>query len=171
MTDQTFDLGGAALDAFANHPAPGPTLGPALSRASAEHRDPQRRSRASIPPHMRTGVLLVEDDPGLQWRLARGLTQRGYQVVGTSSAEAALELLEEWSADLVVVDDSLPQMSGRELARRIQRSHPAMRVVLMSSTTPFAGGHATPTTVVRKPECPEALARTVVDLVWEAATP
>ena len=120
---------------------------------------------------MRTGVLVVEDDPSLQWRFARALTQRGYQVVGTSSAEAALELLEEWSADLVVVDEGLPQMSGRELARRIHRSHPQTAVVLMSSTKPIAGVQSATTTVVPKPSCPEELARTLIELADRAMPP
>ncbi len=34
------------------------------------------------------GVLLVEDDPDMQWRLARMLTVHGARVVGASSGEA-----------------------------------------------------------------------------------
>lgn len=92
-----------------------------------------RRAVASVPPTRERGVLVVEDDPDLQWRLARMLTLRGNRVVGTSSGEAALELMSQWPADLVLVDDHLPGMSGVELAREIRARHGEVPVVLMSS--------------------------------------
>ncbi len=79
------------------------------------------------------GVLVVEDDPDTQWRLARMLTVHGARVVGTSSGEAALALIEQWPADLVLVDQGLPGISGLEVARRIRQQHPEIPVVLMST--------------------------------------
>jgi DNA-binding response OmpR family regulator len=79
------------------------------------------------------GVLVVEDDPDTQWRLARMLTVHGARVVGTSSGEAALALIEQWPADLVLVDQGLPGISGLEVARRIRQQHPGIPVVLMST--------------------------------------
>ncbi len=87
---------------------------------------------AAVDPVRERGVLVVEDDPDLQWRLARTLTVRGNRVVGTSSGEAALELMSQWPVDLVLVDDSLPGMNGVELARAIKERHGAIPVVLMS---------------------------------------
>jgi DNA-binding response OmpR family regulator len=92
-----------------------------------------RRAVASVPPTRERGIVVVEDDPDLQWRLARMLTVRGNRVVGTSSGEAALELMSHWTAELVLVDDGLPGMSGVELARAIKERHPKTSVVLMSS--------------------------------------
>lgn len=80
-----------------------------------------------------SGVLVVEDDPDTQWRLARMLTVHGARVVGTSSGEAALALIEQWPADLVLVDQGLPGISGLEVARRIRQRHPNVPIVLMSS--------------------------------------
>lgn len=91
-----------------------------------------RRAVASVPPSREQGVLVVEDDPDLQWRLARMLTVRGNRVVGTSSGEAALELMSQWPVDLVLVDETLPGMSGVELARAIRERHGPIPVVLMS---------------------------------------
>jgi CheY-like chemotaxis protein len=92
-----------------------------------------RRAIASVPPSRERGVLVVEDDPDLQWRLARMLTLRGNRVVGTSSGEAALALMSQWPVDLVLVDDCLPGMSGVELARQIAADFPDVPVVFMSS--------------------------------------
>jgi DNA-binding NtrC family response regulator len=101
-----------------------------------------RRAIASVPPTRERGVLVIEDDPDLQWRLARMLTLRGNRVVGTSSAEAALELMRHWPVDLVLVDDELPGMSGVELAQHVHDHYPATSVVLMS-TEPSAHAHLT----------------------------
>ncbi|MCA9606515.1 MAG: response regulator [Myxococcales bacterium] len=121
-----------------------------------------RRAVATIPPVRVRGVLVVEDDPDLQWRLARMLTVRGNRVVGTSSAEGALELMRQWPVDLVLVDDSLPGMSGVELARIVAREHPDTPVVLMSSEdeggeSAIAARLAGAVATIAKPFRPEAL--------------
>lgn len=85
----------------------------------------------SAPPQ--AGVLVVEDDPDMQWRLARMLTVHGARVVGTSSGEGALALMEQWPADLVLIDDGLPGMSGLDVARQLRQRFPGVPVVLMSA--------------------------------------
>lgn len=84
------------------------------------------------PATKRHGVLLVEDDPVTQTELARALTDSGARVVGTGSGEAALALLEQWPAGVVVVSDTIHGMSGLEVARRIHASKPDVPIVLMS---------------------------------------
>lgn len=120
-----------------------------------------RRAVATIPPTRVRGVLVVEDDPDLQARLARMLTVRGNRVVGTSSAEGALELLRQWPVDLVLVDDGLPGMSGMELTRVIRDQHPEIPVVLMTTQdSPQARASAKvagAVAVMAKPFRPEAL--------------
>ena len=120
-----------------------------------------RRAVATIPPTRVRGVLVVEDDPDLQWTLARMLTVRGNRVVGTSSGEGALELMAQWPVDLVLVDDSLPGMSGMEFAERVRELYPDTPVVLMSSDevgngSP-AGERVGAIATILKPFRPEAL--------------
>jgi DNA-binding response OmpR family regulator len=86
---------------------------------------------AAVAPRP-AGVLIVENDPDLQWTLARTLTIQGNRVVGTSSGEGALALIEQWPVSLVLVDQDLPGMDGLELAKRLRETHPHMPVVLMT---------------------------------------
>lgn len=79
------------------------------------------------------GVLVIESDPDLQWRLARTLTVQGNRVVGTASGDGALALLANWRVDVVLVAEDLPGMDGFEVARRIRERSPDVRVVLMTS--------------------------------------
>lgn len=87
---------------------------------------------AVSPERQPCGILVVEDDPDLQWRLARTLTVQGNRVVGTSSGDGALALISQWPVDLVLIDEDLPGMTGLEVARRIRQSHPDIPVVLMA---------------------------------------
>lgn len=121
---------------------PDPTVMPDPSTATPERAMPtpidatieiQSPTKALAKVRPENGVLLVEDDPDMQSRLARLLTLHGARVVGTSSGEAALAVIEQWPADLVLIDQSLPGTSGLEIARKIRALHPSMPVVLMSS--------------------------------------
>ena len=81
-------------------------------------------------------VLLCEDDDALR-RLARHALQRsGLSVLEAISAEDALEVLARYEGplDLLVSDIVLPEMSGQQLAERLQGDRPDLMVVLMSGT-------------------------------------
>lgn len=93
------------------------------------------RTIAESQPRHRS-VLLVESDPDLQWNLARMLTVNGNRVVGTSSGEGALAVIEQWDADLALVSSSLPTLSGVEIARRLRTENPDLLVILMDEPTP-----------------------------------
>ena len=73
------------------------------------------------------GILVVESDPDVQWRIARTLTVEGNRVVGSSSGEGALALLEQWPVELVLVDENLPGIDGIELIRRLSDAWPDIR--------------------------------------------
>jgi len=93
-----------------------------------------RRAAVEPPPEPRPcGVLVVEADPDLQWRLARSLTVEGNRGVGTSSGDGALALIEQWRVDVVLIAEDLPGMDGLEVIRRILDVRPAVAIVLMTA--------------------------------------
>lgn len=77
-------------------------------------------------------VVVVDHDPETQTQVARTLTEHGARVVATGSPDAALTLMSQWRAGLVLVSEALP--GGLDLARRIRAAHPAAQVVLMTAT-------------------------------------
>ncbi len=93
------------------------------------------RTIAESRPRGRS-VLLVESDPDLQWSLARMLSVDGNRVVGTSSGEGALTVIEQWDADLALVASSLPGTSGEEVARQLRARNPDVLVILMAEEPP-----------------------------------
>src|SRR5438067_1797959 len=65
-------------------------------------------------------ILVVDDEPQITRVLRRSLTSHRYDVRVAADGEAALELFQDWSPDLVITDLSMPNMSGLELCRRLR---------------------------------------------------
>lgn len=77
-------------------------------------------------------VLFVDDQPEVRAAASRWLTREGYVVEGAGSAEEALELLAQWTPDVVCLDMQLPGMSGMAALARMLALYPGLRVMLMS---------------------------------------
>jgi two-component system, OmpR family, phosphate regulon response regulator PhoB len=65
-------------------------------------------------------ILVVEDEPAIQTLIAINLEQAGFIPLRASSAEQAFELVRNELPDLVLLDWTLPGMSGVEFARRLR---------------------------------------------------
>jgi CheY-like chemotaxis protein len=72
-------------------------------------------------------VLLVEDHP-MNRKLFRDILEMQFQVLEAESAEIALELLQNHSPDLLLVDMQLPGMDGLSLIRLL-KADPARAAV------------------------------------------
>ena len=68
-------------------------------------------------------VLLVDDDEINLLLTALGLRERGFHVVEASSGEAALDLLRDWTPDIIVLDALMPGLDGFDTCRRLRRLH------------------------------------------------
>ena len=80
-------------------------------------------------------VLVVEDDDGLRETLAEILADDGHEVRVASDGEAALETIEEWSPEIVVLDLMMPRMDGfafRERQRDAEGARPP-KLLLVSA--------------------------------------
>jgi PAS domain S-box-containing protein len=107
---------------------------------------PQLRpeSVAVAVPHGGTEtILLVEDEPGVRLLTRTVLERGGYRVVEAANGADGLRAWVESGGhvDLVLTDVVMPDgMSGRELANRLQKGRPQLRVIFTSGySTDFAG--------------------------------
>ncbi len=66
-------------------------------------------------------ILTVDDDRVLLARLNAGMRRAGYEVLQARTAEQALELVAQRVPDLALLDISMPDMSGLELAQKLRR--------------------------------------------------
>ena len=81
-----------------------------------------------------SSILLVEDHAGFAKALMNMLAQNpSLQVVAVAeSAEDALKYLRGSSVDLVLLDYSLPDMSGISLLEALLAEHPGLRCAILS---------------------------------------
>jgi CheY-like chemotaxis protein len=78
-------------------------------------------------------VLVVDDDGDHRFLLDTQLTRAGCTVIGVETAELAVDVVDAFAPDLVIVDLLLPGMSGRELVEWLQNpTRPKVVVVTMS---------------------------------------
>lgn len=126
------------------------------------------------PARRRHRVLLVDDDPDVLRVLTRGLEARGFEVLGASSVEEALELFEEQGADAVVSDLVMAGRAGLGLLREVRRTAPGTPTVAISGGGAIEASfylEAADATgadgVLQKPFEPSELARILEELLEE----
>ena len=78
-------------------------------------------------------ILFVEDEDSVRAFGVRALKKKGYDVVDSSSAENALEILAaDTDFDLLITDMVLPGLSGAQLTNKVKELHPSIAVILAS---------------------------------------
>jgi len=80
-------------------------------------------------------VLIVEDDPRMQKVLTRLFAGEGFVVESASDGVEGLNRFHAASPSLVILDLMLPQMTGRDLCKRIKKSAPKTPVIILSAIT------------------------------------
>jgi len=65
-------------------------------------------------------ILIVEDDPSIRRILRLQLEVEGYEVVEATDGLVALEVIEEHTPDLILLDVMMPNLDGNETCRRIR---------------------------------------------------
>lgn len=87
--------------------------------------------KLTTPPR----ILLIEDSPDLRELVERALSLDGYKVETAEEGSSALELLKSSPPpDLVLLDISMPGMSGEEFIQTVRKvpGGTELRIVLMS---------------------------------------
>ncbi len=89
---------------------------------------------------MNTGakILVVDDTPLNVKLLADWLAAKDFRVETADSGERALEIIERWQPDLVLLDVVMPEMNGYEVCRRIRNDmgNQVLPVVMVTALNP-----------------------------------
>jgi CheY-like chemotaxis protein len=64
-------------------------------------------------------VLVVDNEMGLLLLFGSLVRRMGYQVLQANSGTAALDLLEQQTPDLMVLDLAMPEMTGYDVLRQV----------------------------------------------------
>jgi two-component system KDP operon response regulator KdpE len=76
-------------------------------------------------------ILVVDDEQEITLVLRSGLAKHGYDVRVAGEGEAALELFNAWTPDLVLTDLSMPNMNGLKLCQRL-RALSSVPIIVLS---------------------------------------
>lgn len=109
-------------------------------------------------------ILLVDDDELARDATAECLTLAGFDVRVASNGRDALEKLETFRPDLLIVDWRMPVMSGEELLAALEAdaSLATIPAVVLSGLRPWEIG-ITSATILQKPLRMQALLAVVRD--------
>lgn len=83
---------------------------------------------------MNAHILVVEDNPDNSKLVSWILEDEGYDVTCVESGERCLTLLEKGDYDLILMDISLPGISGKEVTRRIRQIPHLQRLPVVALT-------------------------------------
>jgi two-component system KDP operon response regulator KdpE len=72
---------------------------------------------SSLTEHQR--ILVVDDEPQITRVLRTSLSTHGYDIRVANDGETALEIMKDWTPDLVITDLAMPNMDGLELCRKL----------------------------------------------------
>jgi two-component system cell cycle sensor histidine kinase/response regulator CckA len=114
-------------------------------------------------------ILLAEDEDGVRRLLKHVLAKEGYNVLEAASGHEALAIYEQSARpiDLLLTDVVMPRMSGRELADRLVRLQPGLKIIFMSGYTDEAmtGAGSLAALFLAKPLRPDVLAARVREVL------
>ena len=79
-------------------------------------------------------ILLVEDDPSIQFVMSEVLEDCGYRVLAAGDGEEGLRIFETYAPEiaLVVADIMMPKMKGRQFQEHVHRQHADTKVLVIS---------------------------------------
>ena len=79
-------------------------------------------------------VLIVDDAAFMRISIKNMLTKNGYEVVGEAeNGLIGIELYKELQPDIVTMDITMPEMSGLDALKEIQKLDPQAKVVMVSA--------------------------------------
>lgn len=142
-----------------------PILGinPGAAESPVPHTNP--------PEHL----LVVEDDACLCRLNVRALERAGYDVAAAADGAAAWRMLGNQTYDLMITDQSMPNLTGVELLKKLYAGRMSFPVVMATGTVPTAELHRypwlQPSAMLLKPYTSEALVQTVQRTLREVDQP
>ncbi|MEV4611049.1 response regulator transcription factor [Kitasatospora sp. NPDC049258] len=83
-------------------------------------------------------VLVVDDDAAIRRSLERGLRLSGFTVLLAEDGRSALRMLGEQQADVLVLDVSMPGLSGTDVCRTLRAARDDTPVLMLSALDELA---------------------------------
>ena len=82
-------------------------------------------------------LLVVDDEPNMVNILSLSLTESGHEVDKANDGIEAVELLQNSSYDVAIIDAILPNMNGAEVCKFIKSHNPSTYIIGISGYPDF----------------------------------
>ena len=69
---------------------------------------------------MNANILIADDEPNQLELMSFNLTNAGYSIIKATNGKEAIELIENHSPDLIILDWMMPKMSGIDVCRTLR---------------------------------------------------
>jgi CheY-like chemotaxis protein/anti-sigma regulatory factor (Ser/Thr protein kinase) len=119
--------------------SPGPGRGstftvrlPAVARVDASPELDSSTSTAARPAPGAWRILVVDDNDDARMLLADVLRERGHDVRAAQDGGTALDVIQDFIPEIGLLDIGLPGMDGHELAAKLRRAVPDVRLIALS---------------------------------------
>jgi PAS domain S-box-containing protein len=117
-----------------------------------------------VGPDART-VLVIDDEDLVRDVVARMIEDLGYAAVTAADGQTGLDIVERQAIDAVLVDLTMPRMSGADVVAALRRTRPTLPVVLCSGYDRDRRGPVLADAYLPKPFRIEALEQTLAKLL------
>lgn len=96
--------------------------------------EPPRETKLNVAEQGEATVLVVDDEPLVRSALALALRRRGHRVEQASTGREGLALVEAGASsyDAVILDLSMPGLSGETVLAKLRRDAPDLPVIVLS---------------------------------------
>jgi len=93
----------------------------------------------SLPVTAAPRVLVADDDDAVRDLLAQQLVREGYEIISAASGSEVLEKVAAESPDVLVLDLSLPEMTGSEVILKLKSNKATLRLPIIVVTGMHVG--------------------------------
>lgn len=90
------------------------------------------RTKKKVPAQSSIRILVVDDEAGPRELLSCALSDKGFLVESAKNVEAACQLLDEKTFDLVLTDLKMPGLGGLVLLKEVKTRSPETLVILIT---------------------------------------
>jgi len=142
---------------------------PQLDSSDVSESVSDHKNAIDAAPQGTETILLAEDQDGIRDLVREFLQRKGYTVLFATDGEDALRIVSQHKRriDLLLTDVIMPNVGGRDLARRLLEHQPRMKVLFMSgyAEPAISGERDGGVPVLQKPFLLDVLAHKIRDLL------
>jgi two-component system OmpR family response regulator len=80
----------------------------------------------------RAKVLIVDDEVAFADNIAKLISKRGYEVTAVYNGQSAVEAVDEFDFDIIILDLKMPGLDGLATLKLIKGKRPGVEVIILT---------------------------------------